>query len=490
MLRRPRPIAILAALVLPATLALTACGSKNDGEALQVAFIGPADSPFARGLRLPAAAQQVRAATAEGLVALDAQGEVVPALAERWIVTEDGLSYIFRLRNSDWRDGQPIAAEEVRDELKRTLRSLSRTSLGLDFAPVSEVRAMTGRVIEVRLSSPMPDFLQLLAQPELAVLHKGVGAGPMMLKRDGALAQLSLLPPEARGLPMREDWRAGTRALAVRALPAAKAVAAFRNAEVDLVLDGRLADLPRADTGPLSRGTVRLDAAQGIMGLRVVRADGLLADPKRREALAMAIDRETLLAPFNVAGWTSSTRLVPAAVAGNAPERWANLTIEQRRAEARRRIAGFGAGAKATVRVSLPPGPGSDLLFGQLAANWRQIGVTAVRAREGEPADLEWFDSLARTGARPWYLNQFACAVRPTLCSTEADQLVREAAGEPDPVARLTMLAEAEERLTAMEGFIPLGAPVRWSLVRGDIDGFAENRWALHPLLPLALGPT
>ena len=52
------------------------------------------------------------------------------------------------------------------------------------------------------------------------------------------------------------------------------------------------------------------------------------------------------------------------------------------------------------------------------------------------------------------------------------------------------MLAEAEERLTSLNAFIPLGAPVRWSLVRGDIDGFAENRWALHPLLPLALGST
>jgi ABC-type transport system substrate-binding protein len=178
---------------------------------------------------------------------------------------------------------------------------------------------------------------------------------------------------------------------------------------------------------------------------------------------------------------------VPSAVAGNAPERWAGLTIEQRRAEARRRIGGF---PNATVRVLLPVGPGSDLLFGQLAESWRQIGVTAVRARDGEPADLEFFDALARTGGRPWYLNQFACVVRRTLCSPEADELVRGAAGEPDPVARLTMLAEAEQRLTAMEGFIPLGAPVRWSLVRGDIEGFAENRWALHPLLPLALGPT
>ena len=52
------------------------------------------------------------------------------------------------------------------------------------------------------------------------------------------------------------------------------------------------------------------------------------------------------------------------------------------------------------------------------------------------------------------------------------------------------MLAEAEERLSALAGFIPLGAPVRWSLVRSDIDGFAENRWGVHPLLPLALGRT
>ena len=76
-----------------------------------------------------------------------------------------------------------------------------------------------------------------------------------------------------------------------------------------MVLDGRLASLPLADTGPLSRGTVRLDAAQGIMGLRVLNSEGLLADPARREALAMALERETLLAPFNIAGWTASTRL-------------------------------------------------------------------------------------------------------------------------------------------------------------------------------------
>lgn len=478
-------LAILAGLGL-----LGACGASDDGETLQIAFIGEPGDLRDTGLRLSPPAQQLRAATAEGLVSLDAAGEVIPALAERWIVTEDGLSYIFRLRNSDWRDGTPILAEDVRDSLNRTIRALRGTSLGLDLAPVSEVRAMTGRVIEIRLSSPVPDFLQLLAQPELGVLHKGAGAGPMTLERKGAFAQLELLPPEARGLPMRENWRRGTRELTVRALPAEDAVAAFRDGTVELVLGGRLATLPLADVGPLSRGTVRLDAAQGVMGLQVVRPAGLLADPARREALSMALDRETLLAPFNVAGWLSSTRIAPAATAGNAPERWAGLTLEQRQAIARQRIAAVRGSDPATVRVALPPGPGSRLLFGQIAEDWAAIGVTAMLAQEGQAADVEFVDTVARMGGRAWYLNQFACRVRRALCSAEADQLVAAAAAEPDPVARGTMLAEAEERLTALNAFIPLGAPVRWSLVRGDIDGFVDNRWGLHPLSPLAFGAT
>ncbi|TCJ39875.1 peptide ABC transporter substrate-binding protein [Parafrankia sp. BMG5.11] len=478
-------LAILAGLGL-----LGACGASDDGEMLQIAFIGEPGDLRDTGLRLSPPAQQLRAATAEGLVSLDAAGEVIPALAERWIVTEDGLSYIFRLRNSDWRDGSPILAEDVRDSLNRTIRALRGTSLGLDLAPVSEVRAMTGRVIEIRLSSPVPDFLQLLAQPELGVLHKGAGAGPMTLERKGAFAQLELLPPEARGLPMRENWRRGTRELTVRALPAEDAVAAFRDGTVELVLGGRLATLPLADVGPLSRGTVRLDAAQGVMGLQVVRPAGLLADPARREALSMALDRETLLAPFNVAGWLSSTRIAPAATAGNAPERWAGLTLEQRQAIARQRIAAVRGSDSATVRVALPPGPGSWLLFGQIAEDWAAIGVTAMLAQEGQAADVEFVDTVARMGGRAWYLNQFACRVRRALCSAEADQLVAAAAAEPDPVARGTMLAEAEERLTALNAFIPLGAPVRWSLVRGDIDGFVDNRWGLHPLSPLAFGAT
>src|SRR3546814_14111024 len=67
--------------------------------------------PLARQQR--PAAQLMSVAPGQGLVAFDAQGEIEPALAERWIVEDEGKSYIFRLRKATWPDGEEITAEQV-----------------------------------------------------------------------------------------------------------------------------------------------------------------------------------------------------------------------------------------------------------------------------------------------------------------------------------------------------------------------------------------
>ncbi|WDR06157.1 peptide ABC transporter substrate-binding protein [Devosia rhodophyticola] len=48
--------------------------------------------------------------TFEGLVRFDKEGEVIPALAESWEVSEDGLNYTFHLRDAKWSDGKPVTA--------------------------------------------------------------------------------------------------------------------------------------------------------------------------------------------------------------------------------------------------------------------------------------------------------------------------------------------------------------------------------------------
>ncbi|WP_086618665.1 ABC transporter substrate-binding protein [Erythrobacter tepidarius] len=474
-------------------LLLASCGPSTGAMPVNIAIIGSPQSLFQQGVRLSPPAQHVRAAAFEGLVALDAGGQVVPALAERWIVTDDGLSYIFRLRDRTWPDGEEITASEIRRLLRESIARLAGTSLGLDLARVDEIRVMTGRVIEVRLSSPMPDFLRLLAQPELGFIKNGTGAGPMALSRDAnaPIVRLIALPPEARGQPAQEDWEEIARPLNVEARPARQAVNAFSRGDVDLVLGGSIVDFPLAEVGPLSRGTIQVDPAMGLLGLAIRDDTGLLADPARREALSMAIDRGSLIQPFGLSGWQSSSWIVPPEAFAQPrypAQRWQNLTLEQRRTTAAARIRAWTiqTGKEARLRVGLPPGPGSDLLFRQLARAWASIGVSIERVAPGEGAQIELRDTVARYSSPLWYLNQFNCALNAGLCSAKADALVRESLEQRDPALREQLLGEAHAALMASEVYIPLGAPVRWSLVRGSIRNYLANQWGLHPLFPLS----
>ena len=487
------PRALWAAAASAAMLAPAGCDSADDA-AVSVAMIGDADPLTGAGTRLSPAGQLVRSATREGLVALDPEGEVVPAIAERWIVTDDGLSYIFRLRNSDWPDGTPITAASVREHLREAIARLDGTTMGLDLAPVTQIRAMTGRVIEIRLSSPMPGLLQLLAQPELGLEHEGGGAGPMRIERAGEGAVLAAVPPSSRGLPEPEDWRAGYRAVNLRVAPATEAVEAFDEGEINLVLGGTVVDLPLADTGALSRGAIRLDAALGLLGLEVRSKEGFLASAANREAVAMAIDRDRLVQPFNLGGWIASTRIVPPGLPDGGPaaaERWQDLTIEERQARAGARVAAWesASGEPLVLDLYLPQGPGSDLLFTRIGRDLAEAGIALRRAESEAAADLALKDRLARYAGARWFLNQFHCRVAPGPCAPEADALVRESLAERSPAQQAALRAEAERLMLAQNIYIPLGAPIRWSLVRGGLEGFEDNRWSVHPLFPLAQRP-
>jgi ABC-type transport system substrate-binding protein len=482
-----------ASLFLALACALTSCGKSSSGP-LNIGVMGSEASLFASGVRLSPAAQELRSATGAGLLALDAQGEIEPALADRWIVTDDGRSYIFRLREGTWPDGADLTGESARQALRNVIRQLRGTSLGLDLGQVSEVRTMAGRVVEIDLAAPMPDFLRLLAQPEMALSHGGFEAGPMTMKRGSGKAsnsaELAFRPPEARGLPQVPDWQKRVRTLQLHALDPKTALAAFDQGQVDVVLGGTLGTWPLADPGPLSRGNLRVDATLGLFGLQVERAEGFLAEPNDREALALAIDRDALLAPFNISGWISTARIVPPAVPGSNPAgRWDGQSLDQRRAAAAARVAawrnGPGKGEGPQITLALAREPGLDILFNGLAAQLQQVGITLERVAPDKPADLTLVDQVARYAAPLWFLNQFNCSLHRGLCSSLADQAVADGLTLPGG-EREALLGRAEAILTAANVYIPIGAPLRWSMVRSSVEGFADNQWGFHPLPPMA----
>jgi hypothetical protein len=244
---------------------LAACSRQNE-EALTVIVLDAGHG----------AAQVVRSATAEGFVGLDEQGRVVPALADRWIVTDDGQSYIFRLRDGTWADGTPLTGETARAALRQALGELKGGALAHDFAAVDEVRAMAGRVVEIRLTHPVPEFLQLLAQPELGLTRRGRGTGPMAQRRDEEVTVLTPIAPEKRGLPAVKDWAGQVRTVRLSAGTVKQALDRFEEDNGVVVLGGTFIHWPALADARVPRSAIRLDPVVGLFGLAPVHGEGFL----------------------------------------------------------------------------------------------------------------------------------------------------------------------------------------------------------------------
>ena len=93
---------------------LGGCHQRTDTGPVIVSAIGkaPTLSDPARGA-LGNSSRILMGAVAQGLVRLDASGNVEPGIAERWIVIDDGGSYIFRIGDVAWPDGEPVTARDV-----------------------------------------------------------------------------------------------------------------------------------------------------------------------------------------------------------------------------------------------------------------------------------------------------------------------------------------------------------------------------------------
>jgi ABC-type transport system substrate-binding protein/class 3 adenylate cyclase len=268
---------------------------------------------------------------------------IVPSLAERWEISEDGLRYVFHLREGiTWSDGVPLTAHDVEFGIKRVLNPVTPGSSvaiyfvlenGQDYylgrnddSDRIGVRALDDRTVEFRLVAPAPYFMSVMNRPDGGPQprHAIEREGDAWIEADRQVVsgafRIASRTDDVLTLERRADARRPgdiDRVELVR-MEAPDAMEPFARGEFDLVTvryTPRVADLiPEAVAGA-SAGP-----ASWSSYIAFDHADDLLSNLELRRALAHAIDRETLdrEVPSNLV--VARGGIVPPALQGHTPD--------------------------------------------------------------------------------------------------------------------------------------------------------------------------
>ena len=238
----------------------------------------------------------------EGLTRIDAGGAVQPGLAERWDVSEDGLTYTFHLRQGvTFHDGTGFDSADVVFSLDRARADESVNAQKGYFEPIQSVIAVTPHVVEVALSHPSG----------LLPYHLGQGDAVMVAPESAATNRTD---PVGTGPFRFVDWIEGNRVVLERydgywGGPDAVALdrAEFRflsdpSAQMAAMLAGDIDAFPNIGAPESLPIFEQSDALAVIVG--TTEGETILAmnnrrppfdDPRIRRAVAHAIDRQELI---------------------------------------------------------------------------------------------------------------------------------------------------------------------------------------------------
>ena len=425
----------------------------------------------------------------EGLTAIDKDLRIVPALAESWTISPDGLVYTFKLRaGARFHNGREFVAQDVIANIDRIRDPKTGSPLASRVAGITAMEAVAEKELQITLSAPSAPFLSQLGTinivaPEAAAElgRKPVGTGPFRFKE--------WVPDTYILLERSPDyWNAGLPVLAglkFNIVPES----ATREAGIS---GGTYKLLPVVDavlaTGLQSRPGGKLlqtqDLAYSLIGVNTSRPP--FDKPAVREAFNMAIDRGQIVQAVYFG------RAVPGGPLSPALTQW-TLPVSEfpcytpSAAGAQKKLAEAGVSGKLkltlnvlgsmqtvvdiaqVVQVQLNKA-GFDVTLnvqeqGKFIADWRASNFDAfVSLNGGNPDPDDYFGRTFQTGGAT---NVFKYS------DPEIDRLLTAGRLEADPAKRKPIY-DAAQRILACQGpIMHIAYGTLFAAVREDLQGFA-----------------
>ena len=468
------------------------------------------------------------AALTEGLVAEDPVDlHPVPGVAEKWEVSEDGKVYTFQIReNAKWSNGDPVTSTDFAESYKRILTPALASKYAYmlfvmegaedystgelkDFSKVG-VKVINKKTLQIKLNAPTPYFLSLLNHYTWFPVHIST-----VKKYDGLTKRGSgWTKPEnfvGNGAFNLKSWTLG-RKLVVEKSPTYWDVKSTKLDEIHFF---------SIELETTQENAFRAGQLHNIYNLHIDKvatykkehADELRIKPhlasyfyrfnvnkkpcddvRIRQALTMAIDRESIVKNVTKGEQMASTFFTPPGVGGYT----ARARFKEDVGEAQKLLAqaGYPNGEGfPSLELLYNTTEGHRIIAEAIQQMWKKnlnINVTLQNqewkvyldrqrqmdyqiSRAGWTGDypdpntfLDMWTSWSQQNQTGW-------------SDTKYDALIRKAAITKDPEARLEVFQEAEEILMDQLPIIPIYIYTRVYALHPAVKNWHANVLDHHP---------
>ncbi len=459
----------------------------------------------------------------EGLTTRNAQGLVIPGMAQSWTLSPDLLTYTFTLRPGiKWSNGEPVTADDFLNSWERALNPLTASQYSYqlyylvngeaygtgkltDFSQVG-VKASDDHTLVVTLAHPTAYFLELTTLPTLFPVYlpavkkyghdwtkpgKLVSNGPYTLKewRLNDYILLESSPYYWRPVPIHR----------IKVLPTDNSTACFNlfySGKTDLIIDKTsiptelvqdIRHQPYFHANPFGATT--------FIRFNVKRKP--FDDVRVRKALALALDKQDIVDKITRAGEPVADTLVPPGSVGYTPP--AGLTRDLKKARELLAEAGYPEGRGfPDANLLYPARSNWTQIATEMQALWqRDLGITSIHLLGQEwkvylntqqllDFDFSVSDWIGDYNDPQTFLDMFTTDSgnnETGWSRPEYDQMLRDSEATADQAKRMQIFRDMEKMLVVDDvPIVPVYFWVGMSLYHPEkLGGFQPNFVDEHP---------
>jgi oligopeptide transport system substrate-binding protein len=498
-----------AGIVVSLALLAAACGggtdsgSGNGGDTITVNW-GTEPPSLDPGLATDVTSSNILLNIMDPLVKLGDDLEPVPNLAQSWQESDGGKTVTFKLRSGGrWTNGDPVTANDFEYSWKRTISPELAADYAYQFFGIVGaeeynscksgcdalrakvgVRALDAQTLQVKLTSPQPWFVQQVAHHSfLAVNQKAVERfgdkwteaknivtnGPFKLASWQHDSRIDLVKwPEWRNANEVSLQRVNGRMIS----DGTTAVQSFEAGEVDVT-----GSIPPDET-PRLRDTPEYEKYDALgtyyYGLNVKN----VPDVRQRRAMALAIDRRTIIDNIAQADQEPATGFTPKGMPGfdaiNPSSPWLPESGDMEQAK---QLMSQVPNPKNSITLWYNEDPSHKAIAVAVQSMWKELGIdVTLKAQEfaqyleflGPPPNqavdayrLGWIGDYVDAMN---FLELWTCGSgnnNTNFCDKRYDQLVAQARNTPDNAKRYELYGRLEEKMFGENGSVPL-IPIYW----------------------------